>query len=229
MLGFLIRKGLTRQERGTARPASGVGRWIGLLLALLLSFWLGYALLLNLRAPGSDGMEPSTGPMLLAIQKLGQLHTVSFRMKDVLRQETQSDPEGWVSAIPGADSLVHWATHNEALLLAEGSVEAGIDLSRISEKDLIRTKRADGSVVLRLHLPPITVYPPNVHLRVVSDHPGLFWRDRNIVPKAQYRASRMFQQSAEQGGIRQAAQTNAIQTLEALEHAMGHHNIEFQF
>ena len=198
-------------------------------MVLILSFWLGYALLLSLRRTASDGMEPETGPMLLAIRQIGQLHSVSYQMKDVLHQESQTDPEGWVSAIPGAASAVHWATHNEALVIAEGSVEAGIDLSHLSERDVTREKRPDGSVRLLVHLPPVTIYPPNVHVRVVSDRPGLFWRDQNIVPKAQFRAGRMFLQSAEQGGIRQAAQTNAIQTLQALEKALGRRNIDFRF
>jgi hypothetical protein len=177
----------------------------------------------------ADGTGWDSGPVVLSIQKIGQLHTASFTMKDVLRQESQHDPEGWVSNVPGAADVVHWATHNEALAVAEGTVEAGVDLSRVSVQDVTREKRADGKTVLHVRLPPVILYPPVVRLHVIHSQNGPFWRDEDIVPKAQARATQLFQAAAEQSGIRDRAQDNAIQTLQAMERAMGHTDVEFHF
>ena len=39
-------------------------------------------------------MPIELGPVVLSMQKIGQLHTASFTMKDVVHQETQTEPEG---------------------------------------------------------------------------------------------------------------------------------------
>jgi hypothetical protein len=197
---------------------------VGLMFLGLLAGWL-----LGHRGAGRGDLEPETGPILVAMQKMGQLHTVSFSLKDVLKQESQSEPSDWVSAIPGATEVTHWATHNQALVIAEGSVEAGVDLTGLSEKDVTRVPQADGTTVLRVHLPSVVVYPPNVHLRVASQQAGLFWNDENIVPKAQTAAIRLFLDAAEKQGIRATAQENAIQTLQAMQRALGYSNVEFTF
>src|ERR1051325_7161323 len=133
----------------------------------------------------SYDLTRDTGPVVLAIQQMGELHTASFTMKDAIRQETQQEPEGWVQKLPGAAEVTHWATHNQAVVVAEGCVEAGLDLRRLSATDVEQVRQPDGKVRLRVHLPPITIYPPNVRVHVESSHPGLFWRDENIIPKAQ--------------------------------------------
>jgi hypothetical protein len=176
-----------------------------------------------------DDLMPDTRPIILAMQKIGQLHTASYNMRDVLRQESESPPEGWLRNFPGATGLYHWGTHNQALVVAEGTVEAGVDLTQLSEKDVTHVKQPDGTTRLRVHLPPVILYPPNVRVQVESDQSGLFWRDENIVPKAQAQASRLFLESAEKGNIRTKAQEGAIQTLRQMHKSLGLKDVEFYF
>lgn len=161
------------------------------------------------------------GPVVLAIQQMGELHTVSLGMKDVVRQESQVDPKEGVWSLPLLKEVAQTATRNQVLVTATGKVEAGIDLTRLSAKDITSLRRPDGSTLLRVHLPPITIYPPNVQVRVEDIRKGLVWTDNNIVPKAQEMASQQFLAAAKQSGIRQQAEQSAIQHLKAMEHLLG--------
>ena len=209
-----------------ARPSAtrslltGAGLMAGACL-LAVGLW-------HLRQTPARDLPPETGPVVLAMQKIGQLHTASFTMKDVVRQQTQSEPEGVVSNVPGVEGLVHWATRNQALVVASGTVEAGIDLAQIAPKDVVAVQGADGKTHLRVHLPPVAIYAPNVTVRVEENKSGLLWRDENIVPKAQERAAQQFRVAAEQSGLRRHAQDNAIQTLRAMQHTLGY-DMDFYF
>lgn len=196
---------------------------------LLLAAWILGRWSTRARTTTDDVSSWDSGPVVLAIRQIGQLHAASYTMKDVLRQESRQDPDAWVSNVPLASEVVHWATRNEALVAAEGTVEAGLDLSKVSAKDVEQVKRSDGKRLLVVHLPPVSLYPPIITVHVIRTENGPFWRDENIVPKAQARATRMFLESAEKGGIRARAEANAIQTLQALERALGHSDIEFEF
>ena len=209
--------------RTGARARQGFGAMAGLAILLLLVGWL----FGRFMAPSRN--REDTGPILQAVQKLGDLHSVQFNLSDVLRQESQNDPSGWVRAIPGASEITHWATHNQATVVATGTVEAGVNLSLLTEKDVVTVHNPDGSSSIHVHLPPVTVYPPNVKLKVEHTESGLFWRDENIVPKAQAEASRIFLETAQQGGIRQKAQENAVRTLQQVERALGYKDVVFEF
>ena len=202
----------------------GVGTIFG--LGLIAGSFVGW--LITLQATHRQDLPPESGPVVLAMQRIGELHTASFMMKDVIRQESQSEPEGWAQHLPGAQELVHWSTHNQAIVVAEGKVEAGIDLSHLSEQDVSRVQHSDGKTVLRIHLPAIKIYPPTVQLRVQDAQSGLLWKDQNIVPKAQETAAQGFRKAAEQSGIQAQAQANAIQTLKAMQKSMGQ-EVEFYF
>lgn len=173
--------------------------------------------------------ETETGPVLLSLKKIGQLHTAQMNFQQVLHQDSDQQPEGWIKGVPGAAEITHWATHNHALVTADGSVEAGIDLSRLSEKDVTRVPQADGTTLLRVHLPPVQIYTPNVKVRVESAESGPFWRDENIVPKAEAEARRRFLEAAEQQNMRAHAQENAIETLTQMQRALGNTRVEFSF
>lgn len=196
-------------------------------VCLLLGMVAG-GLIIALRVRNANP-EPMSAPLLLSMQKIGQLHTIAYRMKDAIHVETQSEPSGAARVIPGVEQAFHWATRNEALVTAEGSVEAGVDLAFLTEKDVTRIKQDDGTIRLRVHLPPIIVYPPTVRVRVEDTKAGLFWNDKNIVPKAQAQASRRFQEAAEKDGIRAQAETNAIELLQKMQSAFGSSNVEFTF
>jgi hypothetical protein len=219
------------RARGTGASASPSPlRGLALFTLLMVGVGLAAGWMLA-RRDGAASLEPQTGPVLLAMQKIGDLHTVSYAMKDVLRQESQVEPAGWAQSVPGATGLVHWATRNRALVVAEGRVEAGVDLAQLSEKDVTKIRKPDGKTALRVHLPPVRLYPPNVRVHVENVQPGVFWRDENIAPKAQEQAGRRFLEAAERQNIRCTAQQNAIQMLEQMTQTLGHSqgDIEFTF
>ncbi|HLK60336.1 MAG TPA: DUF4230 domain-containing protein [Chthonomonadaceae bacterium] len=199
---------------------------VAMLLMLLLGIGMGWFIS---RKAHSGDLTQDTGPVVLAIQQIGQLHSASFTMKDAIRQETVQEPQDWAQGLPGATEVIHWATHNQAVVVAEGSVEAGLDLRQITGKDVTQVRRPDGRVQLRVHLPPIVVYPPTIHLQVESNEAGWFWRDENIVPKAQKEAERRFVEAAEKEHIRERAQSAAISTLQQTLAAWGQKDIEFFF
>lgn len=214
-----------------ASPASAHPRWrrwaiIGTAVFLV---WFFFGSLLNLFQSRTRPALPDTGPVLLAIKQQGELHTVKLEQKDVLHFETDRQPEGWVANIPGADGLVRWATHNQALVIATGTVEAGIDLSQLTPESVTRIALPDGKTRLRVQLPSVTVYPPNVKVRVESSSRGPFWKDENLIPKAQEEAGRRFLKAAEEANIREIAQKNAEAPLKNLLRPLGFDDVEFVF
>ena len=181
------------------------------------------------RRDSAVDLEIDPRPVITSLQELGELHTMKMTMKDVLRKSSEKDAEGWLHSVPGGDNVSRWATHNQVLVVAEGSVEAGIDLSRISAADVVPGRLRDGSQGLRVRLPKAVVYPPNITLRVENTESGLLWRDENLVPKAQVEAAARFKETAEQGHIREQAEEKAVQRLQQFEKDLGIKNIEFYF
>jgi hypothetical protein len=204
-------------------------KWLALCALALIAVGLCAGWLLGRSGLRPYGLEPDTGPVLLAVQKIGDLHTAKFIMNDVLHQDSQQEPDGLLGRVPGVAGVVHWATHNQALVTAKGSVEAGVDLSHLSVKDVTVLKQPDGTTRLRVHLPPVTVYPPNVTIQVEDSKSGPFWNDKNIVPKAEAQARTRFLDAAQNGGIRATAQENAVKMLTQMMHALGKDNVEFTF
>ena len=146
-----------------------------------------------------------------------------------MRISTEGSSDNAVSKLPGINGLYTWATHNEALLTVDGTVEAGINLAKLSQSDVSQVKLADGTTRWRVHLPPVTVYRANITPNVEASRSGLLWRDNNIVPKAQIEAEQMFRAKAEQAGIRKQAQDGAVAQLQKMQTAMGRPNVEFYF
>ncbi|HLV79678.1 MAG TPA: DUF4230 domain-containing protein [Chthonomonadaceae bacterium] len=214
-----------------AAPVSSAGplKAFTLFGLLLLGLGLGLGWLVGHRAPASGDLPADTGPLLLAIENKGELHTITYRWKDVFHEESESQPGDWAAGLPGATALVHWATGNCALVTAEGSVDAGLNLSALSAKDVTRVSQADGTTRLLVHLPPITVYPPNVHVWIEHQDSGPFWHDDNIAPKAQEQAGRRIVEAAEQDGIRAKARANALKDLQQLGRQLGYTDVDFTF
>ncbi|MCW3051311.1 MAG: hypothetical protein JWN14_481, partial [Chthonomonadales bacterium] len=112
---------------------------------------------------------------------------------------------------------------------AKGSVEAGVDLTLINEKSIEQVKQADGTTHLRVHLPPVTIYPPNVKVHVEHSQSGMFWHDENIIPKAQETAAHLFEETAEKADIRGKARSNALESLRKTFKTLGIKDVEFMF
>lgn len=180
-------------------------------------------------ASRTSSPAPLTAPLLKEIQQLGQLHTVRYNIHDVFEHERALKPEGWVRSIPGADGLYEATTKNSVLLTAEGGVEAGVDLSQVTSDSVSRVITPEGTTRLRVRLPRATVFAPEVHLKVMEQHRGLFWNNDNIVPEASEQAAERFRDAAYKSGILAAAETNAIKRLSDLQQVAGKSNVEFYF
>jgi hypothetical protein len=169
-----------------------------------------------------------SAPLIKQIQQLGDLHTVRYNVHDVLEHERTIEPQGWVSALPGAKGLYDLTTKNTVLVTAEGGVEAGLDLSKLKESDVSRVITPDGTR-FRIKLPRAQVYAPEVHVKVVDRKSGIFWQDDNIVPEATELAANRFREAALKTNILAAAETNAIQRLNQMQRLAGNTNVEFSF
>jgi hypothetical protein len=201
------------------------------LLIVLACAW-GFGVLVGTfiaaRPRADDGDRIQTGPLVKEIQALGQLHTVRYNVHDVLQHEQALKPSGWVRAIPLADRLYDMATKNTVLINADGGIEAGVDLSKVTPASVSRVTTPEG-VKLRVRLPQPEVYAPEVHVSVADHKRGLLWNDENIVPEATEQAARRFREAAEKSDILAAAQTNAIEALTKMQLAQGSTNVEFYF
>lgn len=227
-MGFQLGPGMR------ARSSAGVPwHWI-----LIVGVVLGGAIMGLLAAKGIIGgsrhesgmeLEVDPRPVIISLQQLGELHTVKMNMKEVLRKSSEKEPEGWLRTVPGGEALSKWATHNQVLVVAEGSVEAGIDLSHLTAADVTPGRLHDGAAGFRVRLPKPDIYAPNITIRVENTQSGLLWRDDNLVPKAQEEASQRFRDAAEKDHIREKAEESAVQRLQQMEQALGHKNIEFYF
>ncbi len=214
---------------GSSSGANAPLKWMAVFAVALLTLGILAGWMLGRHQDSATESYRDTGAIIVQMQKLGQLHTASFKESDVLHQDTEAEPNKLVKIVPGGSEIYHWATHNQALVTAEGTVEAGMDLSRITDKDVEQVKQPDGTIRLRVHLPPITIYPPNVHVHVERSQSGPFWHDENIVPKAQETAGRLFTEAAEKADIRGKARANALETLQQTFKTLGVKNIDFTF
>jgi hypothetical protein len=216
------------------RRATGVARWTILVVGIVLGGaaigWLAVRGVLGTSSRDAQpDLEIDPRPVITSLQQLGELHTVKMTMKDVLRKSSDKGAQGWLQNVPGGDAVSKWATHNEALVVAEGSVEAGIDLSGISARDVTSARMPDGRAELRVHLPAPVIYAPNITLRVEQTESGLLWRDENLIPKAQAEAARRFTDAAEKDNILQHARDNALLRLQQMEQVLGRNNVQFYF
>ena len=176
----------------------------------------------------SSKPAPPVTLLVHEIQQLGQLHTVRYNLSDVLEYEHALELQGWARAVPGADRLYQGATKNTVLVVADGAVEAGVDLSRVTPASVTQVHTPQGTR-LRVRLPRATLYRPEVRVRVVHRRAGLLWKDENIVPRATEEAERRFQQAAYRSDILPVAEANAVRTLTQMACVSGNPQVEFCF
>ncbi len=170
----------------------------------------------------------NTGSILVSMQKLGDLHTARISLKQEVDQKTNEQASGWLKAVPGANWLVGKATQNHAVVIADGTVEAGINLAKLTACD-VRNTVQNGVSTVTVHLPPVQLYPPNVTVHVISQSGSLFYNDENIVPQAQAHAATLFTSEAQQMHIEDQARSAAIQQLTGLTTKFGVKHVAFVF
>jgi hypothetical protein len=168
------------------------------------------------RGPGEGGSPPA---VVLAVHDLAQLESTSFHMEKVVEvSEAQSHLWGLVEA------------HDAILLVAVGDVVAGVDLSKLGERDV----SVDAEThTLRLHLPPATI------LHTVLDEGAthvyqrstdvLAQRNEQLEGAARARAQEAILKAAVDAGILDRARKSAEQTLRALSRSMGYEHAEIDW
>ena len=182
-----------------------------------------------LTPPKTEETQVDSAPVLISVREIGKLHSATMNFKDALKYTSDKHAQGWLKDIPGAEDVTKWATHNEVLLVAQGSVEAGVDLSKLADTDVVQLKQPDGTTRIEVHLPPIEIYPAEVKVHVENNQSGLLWKDDNIIPKAQAEAGKRFREAAEKERIINKAQEGVLATLEHLQQTTGWKNVIFKF
>jgi hypothetical protein len=99
--------------------------------------------------------------VLQRVQKLNRLETTSYTFEKVIEGSVQGN------------ALQNILMHDRLLLIAHGTVTAGIDLSKLTLEDV--TVSEDGTTV-RIYLPPVEVFSTNLdtnQTRVIDREQGL--------------------------------------------------------
>ncbi|MGV3618320.1 MAG: DUF4230 domain-containing protein [Fimbriimonas sp.] len=178
-----------------------IGLIAGAAVLLGVGFWVG-----GLRAP-KDPIARETIPMpmlLKQVQALGELHTASYSYENVFEHRSQLNPQGMLASFPGASSIARAATGNRALVSADGTVEAGVDLAKAKIE------------ANRIVLPRARMYEPQVHAKLHQVRRGLFWRDENLALEAVSDAKERMAGAAREGGILADAERNAVTQVKKL-------------
>jgi len=180
-------------------------RRIGLILGAAALLGVGFFLGSRRSESGVIARETVPLPMLLRqVQALGDLHTARYAYENVFEHRTHLRPQGMLASLPGASQIARAATGNSALVSADGTVEAGVDLTKA---------RIDGS---RIVLPPARMYEPHVHAKVEHARRGLLWRDENLALAAIGDMKERIASAAREQGILADAERNAVEQVRRL-------------
>lgn len=148
-------------------------------------------------------MQSESPAVLLQVRQLQQLATVKYTVQKVVGV---TDPKPYV----GSESI---------LLIVQASVEAGIDLSRLTAEDISR--RADGSVAIRI--PPAKIFNVAIDEKgtKVWDRQKTWWTpwvpySLDLEQRARAEGLKAAEQSALTMGILQQAEENARHSIRSL-------------
>ncbi len=180
-------------------------KWKLISIVLLVAF---VSLLAYSALQGRLGQSIAPDAVVAQVQKLNQLVTVRYRIQRVVAMTEQAQPVG-------SESI---------LLMVEGEVEGGIDLSKISSKDVA----ADDAGILTITLPPPVVLHAGLdeNKTKVWDRHVTWWTpwvpsDPDLEHKARLKAIDDVRQAALEMGLLDQAKTNAQTALRDLFGALG--------
>lgn len=192
-------------------------RVILVLSAMALMFFglgLGFGLLLpRLIQPAGSQKFLNTAAVIRQVQSLSQLVTVSYVMEKVVDLQDVK----W-SEMFGASRV---------LLLAHGTVKAGVDLQRLGADDMLISGR---SIVLSLPAAQITdASLDETQTQVLERSTGLLRSfDKNLESVARQQALDDIKRAARRGGILQEADAKAKEQLANLFRQLGFEQVEFR-
>ena len=155
-------------------------------------------------------------PMLLQqVQTLSELVTVKYTLEKV---EVWDDPPAPVLSLFSGD--------NRILLLAQGTVKAGIDLSQIKPADI---QIHEKTITIKLPAARITdCYLNDKETRVIERTTGLFRSfDKDLEQKIRNTVLADMKSDAMRGGIRAEADDRAHKQLASFFTLMGFEKVEF--
>lgn len=162
--------------------------------------------------PGSSNtrIDTSRDAVVKEMRQLGRLETSSFTIEKII--EAKKDGGGpWRNVLFG----------DKLLLIANGEVVAGYDLSGLTESDV---EKVSGS--LRVKLPPpqiLSVRLDNEKTRVYDRDQGLLSRgDKDLESEARLAAEQSIRDAACAAGILREAEENAVKQLRAVLGALGY-------
>jgi hypothetical protein len=178
-----------------------IGLFVAAIALVGAGFWLGH----RPAAPDKVARETVALPLILRqVQSLGELHTARYAYENVYEHHTHLRPQGVLAVFPGASSIALAATRNSALVSADGTVEAGVDLSQA---------RIEANQIV---LPRARMYEPQVHAKLHQVRRGMFWRDENLALDAVGDAKERMAGAAREQGILSEAEKNAVAQVRRL-------------
>lgn len=162
--------------------------------------------------PGNTGtrIDTSRDAVVKEMRQLGRLETSSFTIEKII--EAKKDGGGpWRNILFG----------DKLLLIANGEVVAGYDLSTLSENDVEKTS---GTLRVKLPAPQIlSVRLDNEKTRVYDRDQGILSRgDKDLESEARLAAEQSIRDAACAAGILREAEENAVKQLKAVLGALGY-------
>jgi hypothetical protein len=178
-------------------------------LVTRFSGWLG---------PGSTSLRP-TSSVVVAVRDLARLESAEYHIERVIDlKQKQSRFMGLVEAEDGI------------LLVASGSVTAGVDLSKVGERD-IQIDEAKSSLRIKLPAPEILSSRLDnertyVHTRKTD---LLAKRGEGLESRARQEAEKSIVEAAKESGILSRARKNSEQTVRSLVRSLGYERVDVSF
>ena len=144
------------------------------------------------------------------VEQIGKLSLVKMTIQDVV-EYTQAR---------------QWLPDASALLIVQGEVEAGIDLTKFKNGDI---QVSDKQITVLLPSPEITSYKVNHEKSRVYDTHNNFFSGAQIVDAAYAQAEKQILESALASNILQIAQENAVKFFTPFFQSMGYTKINLKF
>ncbi|HET9960664.1 MAG TPA: DUF4230 domain-containing protein [Polyangiaceae bacterium] len=200
--------------------------WIAAGAAAVLlagAVWIGFELG-RPRTPLLPAFSSSTAAVrespnvVAAVQDLARLESVSFRMERVI---DLADKQSHLFGLVQAEDAI--------LLVAAADVTAGVDLRRVSERDLL-VDAARSRVHLKLPAPEVLSTKLDAeHTYVHTRRTGLLAQRReNLESRARQEAEQRLREAALDAGILERAGDNARRVLTALIQSLGYREVEIE-
>jgi hypothetical protein len=171
-----------------------------------------------LRGSPASGPPPSSN-VVLAVRDLSRLESASYHMEKVIEL---SDKQSALFGLVAAKDAI--------LLVAEGDVVAGVDLSKVTDAD-VRVDAETGGVRVRLPAPEVfssTLDEEKTHVYERTTD-TLATRNEQLEGRARQEAEKQMRQGAIDAGIFTHARSSAERTVRGLLRALGFARVDVEW